>query len=151
MAVYSATGCTQRSPEDLNINGEWHRSLGASESALTELRAAAPQVLPEEYYLLLRLSNGGEGLLPVGPFNFVLDAVEVVLDPWQISYYAQIAPDMFVFGSNGGGELVAFDLRGKSPPWPIVYFDAIAPEESVQSVAENFTAFVSLIGEMAEL
>ncbi|MBX8487757.1 SMI1/KNR4 family protein [Pseudomonas cichorii] len=135
------------SAEDLNINGEWHRSPGATETALTALRAAVPQVLPDEYYLLLRLSNGGEGPLPVSPFNFVLDSVEVVLDLWQISYYAQAAPDMFVFGSNGGGELVAFDLRGNSPPWPIVCFDAIAPEESVQNIAENFTAFVSLIGE----
>ncbi|WP_268799681.1 hypothetical protein [Pseudomonas huanghezhanensis] len=45
-----------------------------------------PQVLPDDYYLLLRLSNVDEMSLPVGPFNFALDAVEVVLDPWEISH-----------------------------------------------------------------
>ncbi|WP_439853048.1 SMI1/KNR4 family protein [Pseudomonas syringae] len=84
--------------------------------------------------------------LPVGPFNFVLDSAEVTADPKQILLYEQIAPDFFVFGSNGAGELVAFDLRGNSPPWPIVCFDGIASEESVERIADSLTGFVSLIG-----
>ena len=147
MAGNGFIACNQMSVEELKINGEWYRSPGASETALNALRAVAPQVLADEYYQLLRWSNGGEGPLPVSPFNFVLDAVEVALDSLQISYYAQSAPDMFVFGSNGAGELVAFDLRADSPPWPVVCFDAIAPQESVERIAENFTAFISLVGE----
>ena len=132
--------------EELKIDGEWHRSPGASDDALAALRVVVPQVLPDEYYQLLSFSNGGEGPLPVGPFNFVLDSAEVTAYPKQVLFYEQIAPDMFVFGSNGADELVAFDLRGNSPPWPIVCFDGIAPEESVERIADSLAGFVSLIG-----
>lgn len=130
----------------MKIYGEWHRSSGASDDALAALRAVAPPVLPDEYYQLLTFSNGGEGPLPVGPFNFVLDSAEVTADPKQVLFNEQIAPDLFVFGSNGAGGLVAFDLRGNSPPWPIVCFDGIAPEESVERIADSLKGFVSLIG-----
>lgn len=102
--------------------------------------------LPDEYYLLLSFSNGGEGPLPVGPFNFAFDSGEVTADPNQILFYEQTAPDMFVFSINGAGELVAFDLRGNSAPWPIVYLDGIAPGESVERIADSLAWFVSLIG-----
>lgn len=130
----------------MRIDGEWHQLPGASDEALNALRAVVPRALPDEYYQLLSVSNGGEGPLPVNPLNFILDAAEVAADPKQIQLYEQMAPNIFVFGSNGAGELIAFDLRGNSPPWPIVYFDGIAPQETIEVIAESFTAFMSLVG-----
>lgn len=63
-------------------------------------------------------------------------------DPEYISIYEQEAPGMFVFGSNGAGELLAIDLRGKTPPWPIVYFDGINPEGSPEKLIDRFSEFI---------
>lgn len=136
--------------QNVKIEGEWHSSPGASPEALAALRAVAPAALPEAYFQLLGDSDGGEGPLPDSPFYFILDSAEVAGDPRQIALYQEQAPLMFVFGGNGAGELVAFDLRNKSAaPWPIVSFDAIDPQDSVIRIAESFVAFVSLIGKQA--
>lgn len=103
-------------------------------------------MLPDEYYQLLSESNGGEGPLPVNPVYFVLDSAETASNPESIALYKQMAPGLFVFGGNGAGELFAFDLRGASAPWPIVYFDGIDPWGSVECIAGSFAEFVSLVG-----
>ena len=56
-------------------------------------------------------------------------------------------PGFLVIGSNGGGEYVAFDMRG-SEPWPVVSLDMtnIDLTESVQLIAEDFDTFLSLVG-----
>ena len=59
---------------ELLIHGEWHQLPGATCATLDALRAVAPRVLPDEYYQLLSVSNGGEGPLLVEPLSFVLDA-----------------------------------------------------------------------------
>ena len=128
------------------IHGEWHQLPGASCTALASLSAIAPQQLPDEYYQLLSHSNGGEGPLPVEPLYFVLDPAEHAASPTQLSLYQQMAPGMFVIGGNGGGEVIAFDLRSGSASWPIVCFDPIDPEGSTQLIAESFKAFVALMG-----
>lgn len=119
---------------------------GATSTTLGGLKAVAPPMLPDEYYQLLSASNGGEGPLPVDPVYFVLDSAETASDPKMIALYKQMAPGLFVFGGNGAGELFAFDLRGASAPWPIVYFDGIDPDGSVKCIAGSFAEFVSLIG-----
>jgi hypothetical protein len=52
----------------------------------------------------------------------------------------------FGFGSNGAGELLAFDLRGPGPP-PVVMvpFIGMAPTEAVL-VGTSFEAFRDQIG-----
>ena len=57
----------------------------------------------------------------------------------------------FVFGGNGGGELIAFDTRN-SRPWPVVSIDMtnISVTESVHVVAKDFASFLSLVGVEAE-
>jgi hypothetical protein len=53
------------------------------------------------------------------------------------------------FGSNGGLESIAFDLR-VGPPWPIVMIDQIAGPESAKEIAANMGAFIEAIGIEAE-
>jgi hypothetical protein len=80
----------------------------------------------------------------VHPLRFCLDPAESALDYWRSGTYTM--KGVFVFGSNGGGENVAFDLR---PPgrWPVVSFDPIDPEGSIQQVASDFETFLSLTKE----
>jgi len=52
---------------------------------------------------------------------------------------------LFIFGSNGGGETFALDMRGQEP-WPVVMVDCIAGMESVRRIAPNMDEFVLAIG-----
>jgi hypothetical protein len=55
-------------------------------------------------------------------------------------------PGFFGFGSNGGGELFAFDTR-QGKPWPVVmvpFIPMIADEAIV--IADDFAEFVRAIG-----
>nr|WP_314877222.1 SMI1/KNR4 family protein [uncultured Pseudomonas sp.] len=128
------------------IHGEWHQVPGATCAALASLRDIAPRQLPDEYYLLLSHCNGGEGPLPVEPQYFILYPAEDAASPEQLSLYQQMAPGMFVIGDNGGSEVVAFDLRANSAPWPVVCFDPIDPMGSILLIAQNFKSFVALVG-----
>ena len=126
---------------------EWFRNEGASAGALARLRGAASSTLPEDYFALLAFSNGGEGSLPIPPFNFVLYSAEEAVRIERESTFKDFFSGLFVFGGNGGGEAIAFDLRN-AEPWPIVYFDMtnIDLEESIQLLAPDFASFARLIG-----
>jgi hypothetical protein len=120
---------------------EWHARPGASREILNELRDAAPAELPDSYYALLAETNGGEGALPIDPFNLCLDTAEDVIHAFKNPSF-----DGFVaFGGNGGGELLAFDVRSSSP-WSVVSIDMVAGAESAKQVAPSFDEFLKLIG-----
>ena len=122
---------------------DWYRMDGASAQAIEELRAAAPKELPESYLALLSFTDGGEGPLPVNPFNLCLDPAREII--------ARLANDQsefdgfLIFGGNGGGEYLAFDIR-EGDPWPVVTIDMVAGRESAEVVAHDFDNFIDLIG-----
>lgn len=119
----------------------WLSPHGAAVDVLRELQTEVGP-LPSEYIELLRLGNGGEVGLRVQPLNFCLDSAEAALDYWRSGTYT--ISDVFVFGSNGGGEYIAFDL---STPelWPVVAFDPIDPAGSIYKVAAGFKEFLELV------
>ena len=122
---------------------QWLSPEGASNEALLELQSKI-EGLPSEYIELLRLGNGGEVGLKVSPFNFCLDTIESALNYWKSGTYT--LNNIFVFGGNGGGELLAFDMR-ISGKLPIIAFDPIDPEGSIEQVAPSFEKFLSLVEE----
>ncbi|WP_454688511.1 SMI1/KNR4 family protein [Achromobacter aloeverae] len=126
---------------------DWFKADGATTDVISALRSVSPAAVPARYYELLAFSNGGEGPLPVQPFNFCLDTAEEVAASARDGRYKEFFADFFVFGGNGGGELIAFDMRVDAP-WPIVAIDMtnIDLEESVASVAPDFEKFVEMIG-----
>jgi hypothetical protein len=129
----------------------WHKESGASREALDELRRSASAELPQEYFDLLAFSNGGEGPLSVSPYNFCLDSAEEAVKYKLQKTYEQFFPGFFVFGSDGGGDYIAFDLRGPKP-WPVVAIDMtnIDLKESVKPIAKDFASFLSFVGLEAE-
>lgn len=129
----------------MKVNSSWSGNEGASAGALAALRAAAPLELPTEYFQLLEYSNGGEGSLPDPFFNLCLDSAETASDFEHIGEFAKTALGLFVFGGDGGGQLFAFNLR-VAAPWPIVTFDGVDPDGSMQTVANSFAEFTALIG-----
>lgn len=128
-------------------NRIWLKQPGASSEALQKLREAAGVELPDQYFDLLAFSNGGEGPLPVPPYNFCLDSAEDAARLKREKTYDESFPGFFVIGGNGSGEYIAFDHRGPEPR-PVVALDMtnIDLDESAQLVAPDFPAFLALVG-----
>lgn len=128
----------------------WFGRPGAAETLLDELRQAAPVELPAAYYKLLSFSDGGEGPLPVCPYCLCLDASSEVIEALRTNNFGRRDLDGFVvFGSNGGGEYLVFDIRADAP-WPIVIIDMVAGPGSAEQVATDFEVFLALIGKEAD-
>lgn len=119
----------------------WLFSEGASPKALNELRSAVGP-LPQAYIDLLSRGNGGEVELRCNPFVLCLDPAESALDYWRSGKYTMTG--VFVFGGNGGGELLAFDLSAPGK-WPVVSFDPIDPEGSTKMVAPDFESLLAQV------
>jgi hypothetical protein len=126
---------------------DWRSRAGANSQTLAALRAAAAVELPGEYIRLLAWSDGGEGPLPVQPCWFQLYPASETIEIWRSAVYVEFFPGLLVFGGNGGGEAVAFDLRGPAP-WPVVYFDMtnIDLAESIRPLAPDFPTFLEIVG-----
>ncbi|WP_421580913.1 SMI1/KNR4 family protein [Shinella sp. M31] len=124
----------------------WTGENGATSDDLARLRLAAPENLPQRYLDLLAFSDGGEGPLPVSPYNFCLDSVTTVTATIASSNHGQADLDGFlIIGGDGGGEYIAFDLRS-GRPWPVVSIDMVAGGDSAALIAADFNAFLDQIG-----
>jgi hypothetical protein len=99
--------------------------------------------LPADYADFLQWSNGGEGF--IGPKAYVIlwklgDLVEMN-EAYQVSEYA---PGLFIFGSDGGGEAFAFDIRTSG--MPIVSIPFVGMDRSLtQVVAPTFNDFLEAL------
>ena len=125
------------------VSLDWLNPEGASQEILSQLQAEVGP-LPSSYLDILRVGNGGETGLTVSPLNFCLDTAESALDYWRSGTYT--TSGVFVFGGNGGGTLLAFDISSAGR-WPVVEFDPIDPQGSIAMVARDFESLLALVGE----
>jgi hypothetical protein len=126
---------------------DWFAAPAAKTELLEQLRQIAPVDLPDSYFALLAASDGGEGPLPTSPYTLCLDPSADVIDALRSG---RTGSDGFlVFGGNGGGEYLAFDLRGLKP-WPVVAIDMVAGAETAETVAPDFDSFTKMIGREAD-
>src|SRR5947199_4788233 len=112
-----------------NLSEFWYRKPPASPAIIQKLRLDTNNSLPEDYFSFLEYSNGGEGPLLIEPGWFSLwPAEEVIIS--NIEYgIKEWFPGFFGFGSNGGGELFAFDTRS-APPLKVYMIPFIGMDES---------------------
>ena len=102
--------------------------------------------LPQSYFDQLAASNGGEGDLGVEPGWIAFWPAEEVLESNAAYSLAEFLPGFFGFGSNGGGELLAFDVRAQEPyPIVMVPFIPLEAREAVQ-IARSFEELREFIG-----
>lgn len=117
---------------------------------LRQLARSAPVPLPEGYLQQLGVSNGGEGDLGAEPGWIAFWAAEDVIS-FNNSYdIASLLPGFFGFGSDGGGELFAFDTRN-GQPYPIVAVPFIPMDTSLAiPVSSSFAHLQKLIGQCTD-
>lgn len=129
---------------------DWYAVSGATAEELSRLRSAAPENLPKRYLDLLAFSNGVEGPLAVQPYNLCLDSATTVVETINSENNGQSdLHDFLIFGSNGGGEYLAFDTREKAS-WPVVVIDMVTGGNSAAIIAPDFNLFYDHIGIEAE-
>jgi hypothetical protein len=94
----------------------------------------------------LRESDGGEGDLAVEPGWVVFWPAAEVVTANREYHIAEFVPGLYGFGSNGGGELLAFDCRAQ-PPYPIVMVPFIPMDwREARQVSSSFDEFRGRIG-----
>jgi hypothetical protein len=124
---------------------EWLADPPCGEAAIEALRESAPVELPSEYLDLLRHCNGDEGPLAIPPLWFILYEAEYAAELNAMDDQREFYPGYYSFGTNGGLERTAFDIRG-TPPWPVVMFDPIAGVESAEVIAADMASSIPAIG-----
>lgn len=122
----------------------WKGFPPANEAEIPELLNSVQFELPQEFLDLLRISNGGEGNIALPPLIFCLDEIKEIINLINDEFYQNQFSDFLFFGSNGGLEMIAFDLREN--PYPIVKVDPIAGEESAVQISPNINEFIKSIG-----
>jgi SMI1 / KNR4 family (SUKH-1) len=132
------------------LSGWQTRPPGASPDVIDKLSVESPITLPVDYLNLLRFSNGGEGELGVEPGWFQLWPAENVVEHNRGYNLSEWLPGFFGFGSNGGGELFAFDAR-HGEPWPVVMVP-FCPLDSAEAVtmASSFAGWLRALGRVKE-
>jgi hypothetical protein len=122
------------------ITSDFAPNPPASQDALPRLiEATSTDPLPTDYLEFLGRANGGEGFLGKH-YASLWRAEELVV--FNLEYEVkELAPQLFLIGSNGGGEAYAFDRSISSPTVFRVPFIGMAYQE-IQAVAASFGSFV---------
>jgi SMI1/KNR4 family protein SUKH-1 len=124
----------------------WDRKEPAQSESIHRLIVDAGNDLPEDYLALLHHSDGGEGHLGLECGWFQLWSSAEVLELNKGYEIEQHLPGYFGFGSNGGGELLAFDTP-KGMPWKVVMIPFLPMSENEAIViAKDFEEFIRAIG-----
>ncbi|TCP92050.1 SUKH superfamily protein [Cricetibacter osteomyelitidis] len=76
---------------------------------LNKLVSSLPFKLPTDYLDFLQKINGGEGFID-DEYIILWKAEELILfnNKYEVAEYTD---DIFLIGSNGGGEAIAYDLK----------------------------------------
>jgi len=118
----------------------------ATSFEIDALEDEAKTSLPGEYRDFLYVTDGGYGI--VGSTGYVmLWRVNELLRFNREYEVAEYAPGLLLFGSNGGGEGFAFDLR--IPNKPIVSVPFIGMDMAdVKPIADTFDGFMEHLAQL---
>ena len=126
---------------------EWTQEAGAAPDVLEDLRRDVPVTLPDELYTFYGRSDGGEGELGTEPGWFALWRAEDILARNREYDIPTQYPGYFGFGSNGAGELLAFEVSG-GRCGRVAMIAFIGGEPLI--IAESFSHFADPIGRRHE-
>jgi hypothetical protein len=119
----------------------WYEKSGASPHEVEAVEASIPFRLPESYRNFILKSNGAEGFLGEEHYAvfWPIEDLKQFNEEYEVHKYA---PEVFLFGSNGGGEGFGFDLRNGC--MPIVEIPFIGMDiKYANVVASDFSSFLA--------
>ncbi len=126
---------------------EWAGAQGATEAEIRDLAMRLSRPLPEAYVAFLRLANGAE-VRYSRLWDVVLYPTSEVTEVWRLYQFdPELFPGAVLFGSNGGDELLVFDMRPEQPDgrYPVyVTYNLDVNWEDATVVAEDFRGLLLL-------
>ena len=125
----------------------WTPEPPCSEPKIHRLVELVAVELPPEYLAFLRKSDGAEGEVGLDPPGWAMLWGSGQVAPLNAGYnVAQHASGLLGFGSDGAGEMLAFDTR-HGRPWPIVIVPFIPlGAEHAARIASDFDSFRRTFG-----
>jgi hypothetical protein len=117
----------------------FHPNAPSPPAQISAAEAALGVTLPADYRAFMEMSDGGAGF--IGEDYLILwRATE--LHPFNLDVeVSEYADGLVGFGSDGGGEMFAFDTRFQPPPVVIVSFIGMNHDEALV-VADDFTGLL---------
>jgi len=115
----------------------------ATERSIEKFKKTCTFTIPQDYLEFMKISNGGEGGIGQNAYAIFWKLTE--LAQFNKDYEVQAyAPELFLFGSDGGGEAFAFDTR--QTPASIAMIPFVGMElESAQEVGRTFWDFLEYL------
>jgi hypothetical protein len=126
-------------PSMQHLLSGFNRNDPASIEAVRQVESVLKAPLPREYVNFLLYADGGEGV--VGRSYLVLWPTKDLISLNEAYGIRDFAPGLFAFGSDGGNEAFAFDMRSHPNQAIMVPFVGMALNEIVP-IADNFTNFL---------
>jgi hypothetical protein len=136
------------STENKDVLAKFHGGPPATIGSISRCEAQIGRKLPADYIRLMQQMNGGEGF--IGQNYLMLWSLEELSKMNRNTYFAEAAPGLLVFGSDGGGEAFGFDTRTAPPPVVVVPYVGMAWDTAVQ-MAPSFDAFILHLHRSEEL
>ena len=125
---------------DETLLARFNGSPGADPVAISAFESASGISLPVEYKKFLLRTNGGEGF--AGNSYLILWRIEELKEANDACEVARCVPGLLFFGSDGGGEAMAFDCRNSS--MAVVSVPFIGMEFDVaRSISPDFDGFLA--------
>jgi hypothetical protein len=118
---------------------KFHGNPPVNISDIRQFEVMLGRPLPADYIAFLLYANGGEGW--VGKCYVVLCRLEEIFERNRACGFDEFAPGLLAFGSDGGGEAFAFDMRADGMPVVEVPFIYSGPEDE-WPMGPNFYAFL---------
>jgi hypothetical protein len=121
---------------------EFSANPPAHRDAITKFEAEKSISLPKEYVDFLLRMNGGYGF--VGEAYFTFWRIEELIEDNKGYGITENAPGLLAFGSNGGGEAYAFDMRFCVNDVICIPFMTLDWEDAIR-IAPTFDKFVEKV------
>lgn len=125
--------------EKERLLAQFNSNPPADTASIRQFESEAAFRLPEDYTQFLQQADGGEGF--VGNTYIILWRVGELLEMNRSYQIAEYAPDLFLFGSDGGGEAFAFDTRTIAKTIVSVPFVGM-DLKLARPIASGFTVFL---------
>lgn len=121
--------------------GDFKFNPPASLKEITKLTNSLKVPLPEDYLSFMMKSNGGEGW--AGEKYLMLWQIEELLPYHQAYQVDKYAPGFLIFGSDGGLEAFAFDMREMPVRIVSIPFIGLTPSEAID-LGISFERFLEM-------